>query len=95
VTGTRVGKKRQEGKNKIPPLNPALKLMKPRESSVEESGRLPAHCPSDRQRLAFLAGGNNQDEGDCWDQAVTVSQVTWLTSEPGYLQRYNKVDPIH
>jgi hypothetical protein len=76
-------KTRRKEQDFPPPLNPTVRLaILSIESSVEESGRLPAHHPSNRQRPALLAGGNDQDEGDYWDQAAAVSQATWPTSEP-------------
>jgi hypothetical protein len=83
ATGTRLGNKRQEGKHKIFSLNPAVRLATlSRDSSMEESGRLPVHRPSDRERPALLAGGNDQDEGDCWDQVAAVLWAMWPISEP-------------
>jgi hypothetical protein len=77
-------RKDKKERTRFPPLNPTVRpAILSIESSVEESGRLPAHHPSNRQRPTLLAGGNDQDEGDYWDQAAAVSQATWPTSEPG------------
>jgi hypothetical protein len=64
MRGTRAGKKRQEGKNKIfSPLNPAVRpVILPKESSVKESERLSVYWPSDRE-LSPLATGGNEQEG--------------------------------